>query len=416
MHPRFLPIYAAIALLIVVGGLGFAFSLSRTARTGNNFLGNPANIVDQLVMFDSPEAFNTGSYERTSLADGRVILQDKREDSFPRSGTWTSPEQSTPFPITELIPSWNLIAPKETGARFHVRVKDHETGDWSPWMYLGQWGRTVATGKNSRLTQFDGGEVEIDTLVLRRPAVAFQVRATLQSFDYDTKVVPALRRISVCYSGEVHDAALRNQLSPMSPVPPNWARDLSVRFRAQADSHARIKGEVCSPTSVSMVMEYCGVSLPTLENATAIYDDEYNLFGNWNRAVARAGELGLDAWITRFRNWDQVKATIAQGQPIVASIRFEKGEMPGNPLYQETDGHLIVIRGLTREGNVIVNDPARKEAKKGKPNGDGVVYQADELARAWFDRGGVAYIIRRPPAPATRPATQPTASPPALRR
>jgi hypothetical protein len=120
----------------------------------------------------------------------------------------------------------------------------------------------------------------------------------------------------------------------------------------------------------------------------AIYDEETRIFGNWNRAVQRAGELGLDAWITRFRTWDQVKAQIAAGQPVIASIKFEKGVMPSNPIYQDTDGHLIVIRGFTPEGNVIVNDPASRA------KGNAVVYKSQELGKAWFNAGGVAYIIR----------------------
>jgi hypothetical protein len=79
---------------------------------------------------------------------------------------------------------------------------------------------------------------------------------------------------------------------------------------------------------------------------------------------------------------------IAQGQPIVAAINFRKGEFPSNPM-QETDGHLIVIRGFTSGGDVICNDPASKD------KGNGIVYKADELGKAWFDNaGGVAYVIR----------------------
>jgi hypothetical protein len=137
-----------------------------------------------------------------------------------------------------------------------------------------------------------------------------------------------------------------------------------------------------------MVMAWCGVDRPTAENAHAIYDPDNDLFGNWGRAVARAGEFRLDAWVTRFRDWDAVKAQVAAGNPVVASIRFKSGEFPSAVL-PETSGHLIVIRGFAPSGDVIVNDPASRE------RGDGAVYRADELARAWFDHGGVGYVIRR---------------------
>jgi hypothetical protein len=55
---------------------------------------------------------------------------------------------------------------------------------------------------------------------------------------------------------------------------------------------------------------------------------------------------------------------------------------------RRTSGHLIVIRGLTPDGNgVIVNDPAHAKV------GESIIYDAGELARAWFDRGGVAYVF-----------------------
>jgi hypothetical protein len=169
-------------------------------------------------------------------------------------------------------------------------------------------------------------------------------------------------------------------------LPANWARDLPVPFFAQGDSHPAVKSEICSPTSLAMVLAYRGVRVDVLQNALAVYDREYDLFGNWGRAVARAGELGCDATLVRIRSMDEAKRLIAEGQPIIASIRFKKGEFPSHVM-SETDGHLIVIRGFTPQGDAIVNDPASKQ------RGNGVVYRSDELARAWFGAGGVAYLV-----------------------
>jgi hypothetical protein len=207
-----------------------------------------------------------------------------------------------------------------------------------------------------------------------------------------------LRRIAVSYSGVVKNEQQRDALSQpraeasasAPPSAPPWFRTLPVPFRTQKDAPKMISGDICSPTSLTMVMMYFGVDRPTVvDNAMAVYDNENAIFGNWGRAAARAGETGLDAWVTRFRNWEQVKEQIAQGTPVIASIRFGKGEFPSAVL-PETDGHLIVIRGFRLGGDVVVNDPASRE------RGDGAVYRADEMARAWFNHGGIGYVIRKP--------------------
>jgi hypothetical protein len=61
----------------------------------------------------------------------------------------------------------------------------------------------------------------------------------------------------------------------------------------------------------------------------------------------------------------------------------------GNLQHRE-DFHLIVIRGFTVEGDPVINDPASYA------RGNAIVYKADELAAAWFDRGGVGYVIAGP--------------------
>jgi hypothetical protein len=78
----------------------------------------------------------------------------------------------------------------------------------------------------------------------------------------------------------------------------------------------------------------------------------------------------------RVRDWEQVKAMIGRAEPVIAAIHREAGE------------HLIVIRGFSKDGDVLVNDPL----DRGK---GGTIRKADELGRAWFGCGGFACVIRR---------------------
>lgn len=349
---------------------------------GENTLGNPPGMEDRLDLIDTADGFDRGTRDHVVLRPGRpaTLSLDDKAESFPRSGTWTSAETPTAFAFTELLPSWNVSAPAETGLRMDVRVRAARSRAWSPWLYLGSWGRM--SGGAARRVTCRQGVVNIDYVALDVPADAYQVRVRFESFSFDPHAAPTLRRVAVCYSG------VTGNHYPRAPMD-GWIRDLAVPFRTQKDAPKPLAGEICSPTSVSMVLAHWGVDRPVVENAVAIYDAENEMFGNWGRAVARASELGMDGWLTRFRSWGQVQDAIARGQPVVATIRFKAGTFPSAVL-PSTGGHLIVIRGFTAAGDVIVNDPASRD------RGNGAVYKADELARAWFDHGGVGYVIRRP--------------------
>ncbi len=318
-------------------------------------------------------------------ADSEPTTRRARE--YPHTKRWTSATVNAEFPFTELLPSWNVTVPENTGVRWDVRVRDHASGEWSPWLYIGYWGRVT---HDHRTTDFPRGEVDIDTLKLSEPADAFELRSTLMSFDVTEPAMPMVRRVQAVYS------------RPLEPKPTIFSQasparvDLPVPFRAQGLEDRCISGSICSPTSVSMVLQWAGIDRPTQQNALAIWDDDYAIFGNWNRAVQYAGSLGLDAQLERFTTMDQVKMRLAEGQPIIASINFEPGTFPSNVM-DSTDGHLIVVRGVNEAGDLIVNDPASKD------RGNGIIYKADELAHAWLvNTGGVGYIIRKRESAATR--------------
>jgi hypothetical protein len=368
---------------------------------------NSPDVVDRLEQVIDVDAWSAGTLLNANVHPGAPahVELGYRESDYPRVGSWTGPKTASAFAFNELIASFNVIAPGSSGVTLDVRVEQDDV--WSPWMFLQSWGKTLTPP--DRITHWDGGRVDIDTLLLDKPAIRYQTRINLVSFEYDTAAArPSVRRLSVCYSGVVSDPALRASLLHDN-VPPStqpvdqWARDLPVPFRGQGEDRVPkpIRSLICSPTSTSMVLQFYGIDRPTSENATAIYDCTYDLFGNWGRAIARAGEFGLDAYLTRFRNWDQVHQMIARGTPVIASIRFRSGEVKGF-LYESTEGHLLVIRGFKPNGDVIVNDPANKE------KGNGVVYKPQEFAKAWFDQGGVGYVIERPND--NVPTTAPTAS------
>jgi len=401
-----MPMIRALALLLAVFMVGAASSLPAqqpagaiadpaeaapaSERPSDLNLGNVLSVVepmaDRTVVFTGRAAWDAATTSTLVMADdrnpARLVLADERPKAFPRRGTWISPTIETEFPVTEVLPSWNVETPPNTGFTFEVSTRSTATGKWSDYVYMGQWGRTVHWP--DRTLETETGGVHVDILKLTEPASALRVRVRFFSFDLASWAKPALRRLTVVYSGPTK--------APLEVVPPprpaeGWK--LPVPFTPQGDNPEAIAGSTCSPTSTRMVMAYRGVELPLTEVALGIYDPEYGIFGTWNRAVAFAGSHGLDASLTRIRSWEQVETLLAQGQPIIASIRFRRGEFPENVL-KSTNGHLIVVRGMTPEGDLIVNDPASRE------KGEAVVYTRASLKNAWLDKGGVGYLIGPP--------------------
>jgi hypothetical protein len=402
MHNRLLQFAAGVCVALVVLA-AFAVTLhksddgdavvAKSQRSERAELRNPIGSVDRLVMIDTAEAFSRGVVDHASITTGNdcgIVLDDKRPKSWPQEGTWTSPEMKPQFPFKNLLPSWNVLTPPETGVQVDARARDALTGEWTDWLYMGAWGREAY--EMERKIASGPAKIDIDEMILDRPADAYQVRVRLFNFDVEKRdLTPRVRRIAVSYSGVPKNGIQLDQLPTEG-----WARDLKVPFRAQVDEKLPLplRGKICSPTSVSMVLQHWGIDRPTVANAMAIYDSNYEMFGNWNRAVQYAGQFGLDAYLTRYRSWEQVKGEIARGQPVIASIRFKRGTFPSN-VNNSSEGHLLVIRGMTPDGDLIVNDPASLQ------RGNGAIYKASEFAQAWFDNGGVGYIIRPPTTQAT---------------
>lgn len=375
------------AAALAVGVVLLLFGRAAAQGSTENDLGGDAQMVDRLDFLETADAFRAGRIERLAVEDAPPRLVLKADpDVFPRRGTFESAVRETSFAFTELILSYNALAPEKTGLRFDVRVRDETTSEWSPYFYLGVWGTPL--GREPRLIDQKSGAVDVDVLKLKAPAVAYQVRVRLQSADLDPKTTPTLLRVAVCCTGSVADPTRRAALTEKVKAAAGWARDLKVPYRAQGDAPAAIRSEICSPTSLAMVLAFLGNDRPIVDTALAVFDPEYSIFGNWARATAHAGTQGFRSYVTRFRDWEAVKAHIAMGRPLIASIRFKAGEFPSAAL-SDTTGHLIVIRGFTKDGDPIVNDPGNRK------KGDGAVYKADELARAWFQKGGVAYVVEK---------------------
>jgi hypothetical protein len=82
-----------------------------------------------------------------------------------------------------------------------------------------------------------------------------------------------------------------------------------------------------------------------------------------------------------------VERLIAAGIPVIISIAYEEGALAGSPV-RRLDGHLIVVKGFTAEGDVVCNDPAFKTNETVE-----VTYKREQLWQAWRHSRHAAYVL-----------------------
>ncbi len=355
---------ARVLLLLGAVGLGVA-ALGAAERRGCQFLGW--------------EHFDQWSREPVS---GRAAW------------TRTSPPVVADLDWNEAVLSWNAETPPGTGLQFEIRrlAPPPQTG----WYHLGHWAAapTPSCPRESVPGQRDNhGAVHTDTLVLSAPARSAQIRVTFTGGPDGAK--PRLKFLGL---------SLRdNRLTP-APLPPNrtaWGRELAVPERTQVIYPEGVSAW-CSPTSLTMLLAFWAAELnrPELilevpDVARAVNDPQWPGTGNWSFNVAFAGSLpGLRAYVTRLSDVAELEDWVAAGVPVAVSVSYNL--LRGQPRDRD-DGHLVVVRGFTPEGAVVVNDPGTgREIRR--------VFPREALARAWAVSGRTVYLVHpeRHPRPADR--------------
>lgn len=171
--------------------------------------------------------------------------------------------------------------------------------------------------------------------------------------------------------------------------PPQPARSAALqhppRPRSQLTAPAEIANRICSPTCVSMVLDLWQRPHDWLGLAAECHDPATGMFGVWPLAIAAAARRGSFGAVEAFDDWQAPLAVLDAGVPLVTSIRFFAGELPGAPL-GETGGHLLVVYGAGPD-RVQVCDPAAADGEVIRE------YPADAFSKAWLRHRGAAYIL-----------------------
>ncbi|MGH7951203.1 MAG: peptidase C39 family protein [Limisphaerales bacterium] len=283
----------------------------------------------------------------------------------------------------ELVVSWNADAPKGTFLKVEARaiLPDRATQfySWGQWSLDNGSFRCHSAGHQKNAD----GEMRTDTLVLSHQANAVQIRVTLGGTN---GALPALKFLGLSFCN--------TNVAPASR-PPNraaWGKTILTPELSQ-NSYPQEKGW-CSPTSLTMalsrwadVLHRPELNLGVPEVAADVYDKKYNGTGNWPFNTAFAGSFkNMRAYVTRFGGISELEDWIAAGIPVIISAPWHLLK-PGR--HNTGSGHLTVCIGFTKNGDVVINDPATNLKKESVRH----VYKREDVIRAWAVSHNTVYLV-----------------------
>ena len=259
-------------------------------------------------------------------------------------------------PTREAVVSWNTLA---LAGALELRANAHDgrTSAWLPYVAFSGERRASLDGRDTF--------VRIETDVVRADVdlVSFGIRSQgamgalyVSTPDYGAP------------SSIVALPALELDVTPLSQYLATYPHERGW----------------CAPTSLAMLLAYRGYPVAIDVVAREVYDAAYGGTGNWAFNVAFAGTLGFRAAALHLRDLAHAHAFLAGDIPLALSLAWGPGEFPGAPL-PSSSGHLVVLTGITPDGDAIVCDPARPNVR--------VVYPRARFERAWLGHGGIALAV-----------------------
>ena len=221
--------------------------------------------------------------------------------------------------------------------------------------------------------------VNVDVLELDRPVRELWVSARFRSEDEDS----GIHRLGVTLfrspeeSKGISDKPVGG-VGKLSPVA------LPVEFVSQFAEGSADDASLCCPTSAVMALRFRGVHIDVGEFVQRAFDRRHRIHGNWSLTAAAMSSFGMKAWVQKHTSVAELHSALCCGHPVIASISFGPGELPGAPI-ERSNGHVLVVRGFDERGDVLVNDPAGRIAAAGQ-----LSYDRSAFARAWLGHGGIA--------------------------
>lgn len=315
-------------------------------------------------------------------ANGFVVVPAAAFSPSPAvAGAPSTAEIDLLAPVEEVVPSWNASA---EGGALKVEIQALYPDRASAAFDMGTWSLDARFRTSTNGQDGPDGKVLTDTLRLKTPAQRLRIIVT--PIADESGRAPTLSQVFLSLSPPDWKAADQPLSRAASAA---WGMELPVPEKAQ---HNYPNGNVlCSPTSISMIMNWLGKRLnrPELEMdvpdvVARIHDPGWGGTGNWPFNTALPGSFGgVRSFVTRLNGLRDAESFIAAGLPLAISLNYK------HLLQKEWDGdggHLVVLIGFTESGDPIVNDPAKKSQVR-------QIYPRKRFAEAWASSKFTVYVV-----------------------
>jgi hypothetical protein len=288
----------------------------------------------------------------------------------------TAPEWPTTG-ATHFVPSFSALTTERGSVRFELRAR--VGGAWSPWV------ATVGLGPDLFDSRRTDGPLSVDVDTFRTTAPVEAVRLRLRVRAVDPAALLAAPWALTLSAGAA--------APPPPKAPPASATAtrtppvrLAVPSLSQMEAEPVLAHRICSPTCVAMVLDYWRRPVAVTALAREMFHPGTDLYGVWPAAILAAARRGIAGYLLRFPDWAAAAWCLGRGLPVIASVRYDAGELTGAAA-AATGGHLLVLTGH-EDGFALVNDPAAPTATTVARR-----YAINELQRVWLERSAVGYVL-----------------------
>ena len=350
---------------------------------------------ENLFFINTYEDFLLGNLENLSIdkniGTGAIVLSSNN-NKYIEYGIYTSQVINLKT-FKRLLVSWNCETPKGTWIEVQARAfisyyddNENSTYEWSDWLSFGKWGTHIK--RSSKSPDSHLAKISTDEFIIKGnytdTASKIQIRALLHTEN--TNVTPSIRQFVISY---------KDNTPRLKSIEIHSDKIIDVPSYSQYIRDKNIGSVICSPTSITMLLNRRNENLIVEETAWSCFDYDYEAFGNWLFNVAFASSLGYESFV-EYGNLKSLKREIYSGYPVAVSVKYTNDINNLEYPYIEnapitTAGHILVVRGFEKKDGidyVVVNDPAGKSNESVTRR-----YKLSEFESAWHRGSNIMYII-----------------------